>query len=146
MKNIVILTHGNFSKGIAQSLQFILGDVKHLKTMSIKLEDSMESTINELKLIIESFKNELPTILITDIPGGSTTQAAIKIINDYDNLYVVTGLNLGLLMGLAMLEMTKSKEENCKMIKDIIEQSKETITLINDVTFCANELSDDGEL
>lgn len=44
MKNIVLLTHGEFSKGIAQSCRFILGDVQNLKALSITLEESAAQT------------------------------------------------------------------------------------------------------
>ena len=44
MKNIVLLTHGEFSKGIAQSCRFILGDVQNLKALSITLEESAALT------------------------------------------------------------------------------------------------------
>lgn len=77
MKNIVLLTHGEFSKGIAQSCRFILGEVQNLKALSITMDENIAQTKQKLNDAIASFENDWPTILITDLPGGSTTQAAI---------------------------------------------------------------------
>ena len=146
MKNLILLTHGEFSKGIAQSCRFILGDVPNLTALSITLDESMEQTNAMLEDALAAFGNSDPTIVITDIPGGSTTQAAIRLLGAHPDLYLVSGLNLGLLLPIAMLEMTDSREENLKNLRAIIEEAKETLTLVNDVT-ATDELQDeDGEL
>lgn len=77
MKNIILLTHGEFSKGIAQSCQFILGEVENLAALSITLDETVEETRGMILDAMQAFGNDAPTLLITDIPGGSTTQAAI---------------------------------------------------------------------
>ncbi|MDO4465691.1 MAG: hypothetical protein Q4C49_01640 [Bacillota bacterium] len=148
MKNILIFTHGDFSKGIAHSLSFILGDVSNVKTMSITLDQSIEDIRETLEQTVCSFENQYPTIILTDIPGGSTTQCAMNYLSMHENVYVVSGLNLGLLMELSFLRLDENVESNKAKIREIVMHARETISLLNDSMTDADEelLIDDGEL
>lgn len=132
MNHVVLLTHGEFSKGIAQSCEFILGNVPDLKALSITMETSMEQAADMLREAVESFRNQ-KVIVVTDMAAGSTTQAALRIIPEYENVYLLTGLNLGLLIGLLMTDLTDQKEENIKLLKSIAAQAKDTILFLNDM-------------
>lgn len=132
MNHVVLLTHGEFSKGIAQSCEFILGNVPDLKALSITMETSMEQAADMLREAVESFGNQ-QVIVVTDMAAGSTTQAALRIIPEYENVYLLTGLNLGLLIGLLMTDLTDQKEENIKLLKSIAAQAKDTILFLNDM-------------
>lgn len=132
MNHVVLLTHGEFSKGIAQSCEFILGNVPDLKALSITMEMSMEQAADMLREAVESFGNQ-KVIVVTDMAAGSTTQAALRIIPEYENVYLLTGLNLGLLIGLLMTDLTDQKEENIKLLKSIAAQAKDTILFLNDM-------------
>ena len=132
MNHVVLLTHGEFSKGIAQSCEFILGNVSDLKALSITMETSMEQAADMLREAVESFGNQ-KVIVVTDMAAGSTTQAALRIIPEYENVYLLTGLNLGLLIGLLMTDLTDQKEENIKLLKSIAAQAKDTILFLNDM-------------
>ena len=132
MNHVVLLTHGEFSKGIAQSCEFILGNVPDLKALSITMETSMEQAADMLREAVESFGNQ-KVIVVTDMAAGSTTQAALRIIPEYENVYLLTGLNLGLLIGLLMTDLTDQKEENVKLLKSIAAQAKDTILFLNDM-------------
>ena len=132
MNHVVLLTHGEFSKGIAQSCEFILGNVPDLKALSITMETSMEQAADMLREAVESFGNQ-KVIVVTDMAAGSATQAALRIIPEYENVYLLTGLNLGLLIGLLMTDLTDQKEENIKLLKSIAAQAKDTILFLNDM-------------
>lgn len=132
MNHVVLLTHGEFSKGIAQSCEFILGNVPDLKALSITMETSMEQAADMLREAVESFGNQ-KVIVVTDMAAGNTTQAALRIIPEYENVYLLTGLNLGLLIGLLMTDLTDQKEENIKLLKSIAAQAKDTILFLNDM-------------
>lgn len=133
MNNIILLTHGEFSKGIAQSCRFILGEVSNLTALSISLDETIDETREMIVNARAAFENARPTILITDIPGGSTTQAAVRVLAEQPDLYLVTGLNLGLLVALIMLDLTDDESENRQRIRMVIRQARETITLVNDM-------------
>jgi mannose PTS system EIIA component len=145
MKNIILLTHGDFSKGIAQSSRFIVGAVENITALSITLNETVEETKEMIERSWKAFNNQQPTIIVTDLPGGSTTQAAIKFLTEHEHFYLITGLNLGLLLELVMVDLTEDYESNLDILRNIVEGAKQTITLANDI---GSEDTDDleGEL
>ncbi len=146
MKNIILLTHGEFSKGIAQSCRFILGDVPNMTALSITLDESVEQAKAMIEDAWRAFDNSAPAILITDIPGGSTTQSSIGILAEHPDFYLVSGLCLGMLLSLAMLELTGDREENLRNIRAVIEEAKDTLMLVNDVEAAGTLEDTEGEL
>lgn len=145
MKNIILLTHGDFSKGIAQSSRFILGEVENLVPISITFTETTEATKKMIEDAWRGFHNDAPTIIITDLPGGSTTQSALSFLEGRKNFYLISGLNLGLLLDIAMLDLTEDYETNLNLLRESAQESKNNIQLMNDLE--APDLEDiDGEL
>lgn len=147
MKNIILLTHGEFSKGIAQSCQFILGEVPNLITLSITLDESTEKLKAMLESVVNDFGNDAQTIIVTDIPGGSTTQTAISMLEEHPELYIMSGLCLGMLLSLVMLEMSEDREENLLHLREIQKEARDTLIVVNDiVNMSITKDNGDGEL
>ncbi|WHH57156.1 hypothetical protein [Petroclostridium sp. X23] len=145
MKNIILLTHGEFSKGMAQSCRYILGNVENIQAVSITLNESIEQICDMLDNAWRNFGNTNPVVVVTDLPGGSTTQAAIKFLSVHKNFYLITGLNLGLLLELIMAELTEDYNSNLVILGKIVEESKQTVSLINGIHIEAEE-DVEGEL
>lgn len=144
-KNMILLTHGDLATGIIQSAQLILGKIPNLFSISICLDETVEDIINEIKKIEASFFEEKPIIIVTDIPGGSTTQAAIKVIEGQKDKYLITGLNLGLLLTLVTLPLTKDRTDNLIKLKNAVLEAKNTIQIVDNLFFDL-EQNQDGEL
>ena len=143
MANIILFSHGQLATGLADSCKLIIGE-NHFKVLNILLDQNIQEI--KLDVMIQSFDDNQPVIVVTDIPGGSTTQTAIQRISDNKLLYVVTGMNLGLVMSLSFLSLSQDDEDNKNKIRDAIEEPKKGIYLVNDVIRCNDELSDDDDL
>lgn len=127
LRKILICTHGEMANGIINSLELIAGEVKNVKALSVNMED----TIEQIKSSIEDFINgclpEDDKIILTDIPGGSTTQASFYFISTEKRVHVLTGLNLGLL-----LEIYLSSEEDTRLLlTNSLQAGKETLNYLN---------------
>ncbi len=139
MANIILFSHGQLATGLADSCKLIIGE-NHFKVLNILLDQNIQEIKNNLDVMIQSFDDNQPVIVVTDIPGGSTTQTAIQRISDNKLLYVVTGMNL------SFLSLSQDDEDNKNKIRDAIEESQKGIYLVNDVISCNDELSDDDDL
>ena len=106
MANIILFSHGQLATGLADSCKLIIGE-NHFKVLNILLDQNIQEIKNNLDVMIQSFDDNQPVIVVTDIPGGSTTQTAIQRISDNKLLYVVTGMNLGLVMSLSFYHFHK---------------------------------------
>lgn len=146
MKNIILVTHGEFATGIVTSLELVYGKSENLETVTIHSSETLKEIIKNIQDKITGFNNNLPTVIITDIAGGSTTQAALEILSSNENTYLLTGLSLGLLLEVVLADMTDSDEENKEILREIIENTRQTINFVNDLSENEMEESEDGEL
>ena len=77
-------------------------NLKIWETVTIHSSETFKEIIKNIQDKITGFNNNLPTVIITDIAGGSTTQAALEILSSNQNTYLLTGLSLGLLLEVVL--------------------------------------------
>ena len=77
MTNMILFSHGKLANGLADSCQLIIGS-HQFKTLNVLLDQPVQEIEDSLDNLIDSFETQEPIIIVTDIPGGSTTQTAIK--------------------------------------------------------------------
>lgn len=128
MKKILICTHGGLAQGFKDALELIAGEVQGVSVLGIAMEDTIDHVKGEIEAFIAKCDVNDDKIILTDIPGGSTTQAAFYYINTLKKVHVVTGVNLGML-----LEVYLSGEEDVQaLLKGCITSAKETMNYLND--------------
>ena len=146
MNHLILLTHGELSKGIRHSLGFILGEIADVTALSLRMDTSMEESRAMLEGALAACPAGEPVVVATDLPGGSTTQCALSVLPAHDNMYLVSGLNLALLMGLTMLELTGDREADLAALRECVEEAKESLLVVSDVVGSAAAVCDDDEL
>lgn len=123
---IILASHGLLAEGMYDAVKLILGEQKGVDIISgYTTDESIDSQIE--KMLCKSNGEEV--LVITDIFGGSINNAFIKVLKDYPNMYVVTGMNLGLVIEI----MTKKDQIDKNLIREIIESSKKGCFLCNDL-------------
>ncbi|WP_294704822.1 PTS mannose transporter subunit IIA [uncultured Fusobacterium sp.] len=127
----VIATHGTFADGIRESIKLIAGEFKNLKSLSCYTREDFNLK-EEINKILNEGKDE-EIIVVTDIFGGSVNNAFLERIPENKNLYVISGLNLPL-----MLELLGEYEE----YRDAESLIRASILNTNDsVHFCNQEIN-----
>ena len=132
MKRILVLTHGELSKGFKSAHEVISAAESSIKP---------ESLNEKIKAVLETWDEEDMKIVLTDIPYGSTSVTVMPWLTTTPNLYVISGLNLALLLGVSMQEFTPGQET--EELHSLIEQAKETVTLLNDQLTVLNDDDED---
>ncbi|MEF9920351.1 MAG: hypothetical protein RR945_03660 [Erysipelotrichaceae bacterium] len=130
MKKILILTHGEYANGILNSLVMISGQQPNVTTICIRDEDTPDFITNEISNYFDTTSIEDIKIIITDIPGGSSTRVALPFACNDKNIYLITGLNLALLLEIVL---NPSEEHIEEQIKNAIENAKDSIMYLNDM-------------
>lgn len=128
MRKIIVASHGKLSQGIVNTLGIIMGEesVNSILTYSLfpgedvkEIADSIES---ELKCNSEK---QLDYIILTDLLGGSVDNAILKFIA-YPNVWVISGVNLMLLLGIILSDPSKATQN---ILEEAIENGKAGIVL-----------------
>ena len=65
---------------------------------------------------------------------------------DYPDMYLISGVNLGLLLSVAMLELGEDREKNRQEIEEAVSEAKETLMLVTIPETAAGCSPEDDEL
>ncbi|MGY3725071.1 PTS system, N-acetylgalactosamine-specific IIA component [Granulicatella balaenopterae] len=104
MIGMILTGHGEFAPGLAHALQMIAGEQTAFKVVAFKedapiedLEKNMQTAINELLAEVEQ------VVIFSDLLGGSPFKAAMMASNELENVEVICGTNLPMLIESAMM-------------------------------------------
>lgn len=115
--NYIITGHGHFSTGLQSSVKLItgLGD----KLAAIDFEENMSSEDLKAKLVdqLNSNGENEQTIIFTDIAGGTPFNQSVLLKNDNDNIEVIAGTNLPILVE-AVLSQERESEPLSRQLVD----------------------------
>lgn len=127
MFKFVMATHGNFAKGIKESIRLIAGEFDNLQALSCYTEENFNLN-GEIEEILKYQDGDI--IVITDVFGGSVNNAFMEKTVENKNLHVISGLNLPL-----MLELLGEQEEYTKgedLIRESIKNTSDAVHYCND--------------
>lgn len=88
-----------------------------------------QSYESEISNIFENLKSDEQLIICTDIQFGSVNQLFIKesLKNKNKNMFIVSGINLPLLLEIVIFPQILTKKD----LDEMIEKAKEQITLVD---------------
>ena len=120
----IMATHGNFAKGIKESIELVLGKFENLEALSCynRTNFNLESEIDK---ILSKYSNE-EIIVITDVAGGSVNNGFLQKVGKCKSLHVISGLNLPLMIEILNEQdsYTSAKELILSSLKEIISEIK----------------------
>lgn len=133
--SFVLVTHAEFAQGIVSSLRLVLGDANSAVVVSVTTSETVDAIAKRICQAIDSLSSLGPVVVMTDIPGGSTTQATVQVAPQRPDAYYVVGLNLGLLLEVALLPLGGSahRESDLALIRNAVEASKKGIGVLTDL-------------
>lgn len=128
-KKIIVASHGQMASGILSSLKIIYGESDQVEALDCYVEKDFDLSQKIAALMNKYANYEL--IVITDIFGGSVNNEFLSYIEN-KNLYLISGLNLPLLIELISEFRMHSEFNVSKIIRQSIENTKKLIKFCND--------------
>ncbi len=128
MIKLLLASHRDLAYGVYSSLKIIMGEQKNISTLCAYNKEDFDLK-KEVWKIINDLKDDDKLIIVTDIFGGSVNNEFMN--NLYrDNLYLVSGLNLPLVMELMLIQDESNIDS---MIQNALETSIKTIKYCNPI-------------
>lgn len=124
MTNIILLSHGNLAMAALQSCEMIVGVKDNFSSLSLTEADTADTFFNLLLDKVHSCPKEEDVIIITDIPGGTPTNCALRLKILYPQITLITGFNLAMLLE-AMLNVDILPKN--AFLDQLIQSGKESI-------------------
>ena len=126
-RKFLIATHGTLAAGIKSSLDIIIGSVAHVFLLQAYV-DEQTSVEAELEKILAQITEQDQLVVFTDILGGSITNQILQHLRP--NVYVVSGVNLPLVIDVMLADNTTPIEE---VISTAIGNAKEQMVFVNNL-------------
>lgn len=141
MVAIIIGTHGSFSEEILKSSEMIFGKQKNVSTVTFKPGEGPDNLIAKYKTELEKLDCKDGVLFLVDLFGGSPFNAASRIVAENENMDIVTGINLPMLLEVYGARDFSSVEELVGISKH---SGNEGIKSLNEVF--SKQDNDDDEL
>jgi len=137
MRKYLIATHGTFAGGIKSSIDLILGETENVFLIQAYLEEN-KSLQQEIQQVLKQINHEDELIVFTDLMGGSITnqilQFALK-----ENVYIVAGVNLPLLLDILLADPENPVSE---VIETGLENARGQMVFVNKRIKTSKEIYD----
>jgi len=131
-KKIILVSHGKLAEGMFHSVQMIIGESKELSYMGMLPGEHYQPMVDAVE---KSLKENPDTqyIVIADLMGGSVCNGMTTLAG-YENMKLVAGMNMGLIINLLLASGPLTKEEIDGKIKEAKEINKRV-----ELKICADE-------
>lgn len=117
MIGIVLVSHGNLANEFAKTLEHIVGPQESLVTVSLFPDDDMEIKRKEIQDAIQRVEKNQGVVILTDMFGGTPSNLAHSLLKG-QNVEIVAGMNLPLLIKLVSSRKTKSLHESVLLAQE----------------------------
>lgn len=115
MIGIIVMTHGSFSEGVVNACEVVTGPVARAETLSLHREDNVDDFRAAFEQAVEKVDTGDGVLVMCDILGGSPCNVSAMALRERDDLQVLVGLNLPMLLEAVMTrDQVSSVEELAK--------------------------------
>ncbi|MEG0822911.1 MAG: PTS galactosamine/N-acetylgalactosamine transporter subunit IIA [Erysipelotrichaceae bacterium] len=102
MIGIVVCGHGYFGTGLTSSLNLIAGIQQDYVAVDFVQRDSVEDLEKKLTTAFNSLSDCDGILVMSDLAGGSPFKTAVTLAQNYKNIQVLAGTNLGMIIEISM--------------------------------------------
>lgn len=145
MTAVIVATHGKFSEEIVKSSEMIFGKQENVEYVTFVPGEGTEDLTRKYNEAIEALDIKDGLIFLVDLFGGSPFNAASSIAISSENMDIVTGVNLPMILEVFGARSFSSLNELVKVAensgKESIRSFKEGLIINKN-----NDVDDDEEV
>lgn len=93
MIGILIVTHGDFAKGLKNAVELIAGRQEFFETIGLYHGDSIEKFYDNIGKKIDELEQGNGVLVFVDILGGSPSNTVLKLLKE-KNIKAISGVNM----------------------------------------------------
>ncbi|MFS0991280.1 hypothetical protein A5867_000730 [Enterococcus sp. 6D12_DIV0197] len=100
---VLLASHGKFAQEALNSLKMILGTVENIEAVALEPGTDLSGFVEVMEAKIEKLNTEDGLLILSDIYGGTPSNAAAIILLNHqqENFIAYSGLNLAVLLEIA---------------------------------------------
>lgn len=128
MVGIVLVSHGSMAEGMLDAARMIVGDQEGIMAINLEEMDDVEGLIEKITAAVEQIDTGDGVIVLVDVFGASPFNASARLTMTRGNMEVITGMNLPMLLELAIHRQGANLEELIKIALDAGSSSIKTLS------------------
>lgn len=129
MRQFIIASHAHFAAGINESVSLLSGERDNVRTLSMYVDGNNDLAAAAAKMLDETPEGD-DLVVCTDLFGGSVNNEFTSIVQRRPNTYLVTNMNLPLLIQLLFAEEGRDTAE---VIREICATDDTRVKFVNDL-------------
>lgn len=128
MVGIVIVSHGAMANGMLDAARMIVGEQEGMLAVSLEEMEDVEGLIEKIAAAVEKVDTGEGVLVLVDVFGASPFNASARLTLTRDKMDVITGMNLPMLLELAIHRQGSSLDELVKIALEAGSSSIKTLS------------------
>jgi mannose PTS system EIIA component len=128
MIGALVVTHGHLGHELVAAAEMIVGEISHIKAVSIGWHDDVNDARKDIEKHIAEVESGSGVILLTDMFGGTPSNIALSFHNP-GAVDVVTGVNLPMIIKIANQKEGDTLVSLARIVRD---QGRSSIAMASD--------------
>ena len=95
---VILISHGNFACEALKSVEMIMGKQEDVTAIAVMPGMDLNETVEKLRKAVAEVEAGMNIIIMTDIMGGTPSNAAGILTATMVNVLVITGFNMPMLL------------------------------------------------
>ena len=117
MIGALVVTHGHLGQELVAAAEMIVGDISHIRAVSIGWHDDVNDAHNDIEKRIAEVDSGKGVLILTDMFGGTPSNIALAF-HDPGKVDVVTGVNLPMIIKIAGQKEGDTLDSLARIVKD----------------------------
>ena len=116
-KKVVLVSHGKLSEGMASAVEMVFGKNEDLSYLGLTPDGNVVELIGGLREQVAANPGD-QYIVVADIFGGSVCNQSLQQLSEFDNVRLVSGMNMGLVVSILAMPGELSDETLAQMVAE----------------------------
>lgn len=116
MVGVLVISHGPLAEALLTAVQSIVGRIEKVYGISISPSDNQKGLKEKIQKKVKEVNDGDGVLILTDMLGGTPTNLSLLHL-DQDNVEIVTGVNLPMLLTLLSYRKRQSLKEIGGLVK-----------------------------
>lgn len=128
MIGALVVTHGHLGQELVAAAEMIVGEISHIKAVSIGWHDDVNDARKDIEKRIAEVETGKGVLILTDMFGGTPSNIALSF-HDPGKVDVVTGVNLPMIIKIAGQKEGDDLDTLARIVRD---QGRSSIAMASD--------------
>jgi PTS system mannose-specific IIA component len=95
---IIVVSHADYGSAMLRAAESVLGTLSDCTSISVTVENEVSEIVRRLEDAVSRLNKGYGVIILTDMFGGTPANIALSLLGSHNQLEVVTGVNLPMLL------------------------------------------------